>query len=274
MKLRVLLVGLLVAAGCSDLRTELVPAPAVSPNGGRDADRDAGQDAGAAPSDASPPGACGNKPCKCANEKDDDKDGLIDSLDPECTSPFDDDEGFFATGMKGPLNECEDCFWDDNDSASDDGCAYPAKCRAEGASSMPGPPAMTPPGAMMCRSCDVEQRCIDTCRSQTPNGCDCFGCCAITGEGGVAVNVVLGDECAVTHVGDEKRCPRCVPNPQCFNPCGPCEQCFGKSPEDVPAECEDASISACEDGYQSCNGDIACPDGFYCVLGCCMVTVF
>jgi hypothetical protein len=65
-----------------------------------------------------------------------------------------------------------------------------------------------------------------------------------------------------------------VPNPECFNPCGPCEQCFGKTPEAVAAECGDAAVNACEDGYQSCSGDAACPDGFYCVLGCCMVTVF
>lgn len=266
-KLFALWLGLIAVASCTEVRTDLVP---VQGEPGPRPERDGGPE----PQDAGAPALCGERVCKCANGKDDDRDELIDGLDPECTSIADDDEGSFATGPKGPLNECEDCFWDDNDSATDDGCAYPAACRREGPMAMPAPPMMAPMG-MMCRSCAVEPRCIDSCRSRTPNGCDCFGCCAVTGEDGVAVNVILGDECAVKNVNKPDKCPPCVPNPECFNPCGACEQCFGKSAEQIAAECgADAAVSACEDGYLSCSGDIACPEGFYCVLGCCMVTVF
>jgi hypothetical protein len=224
---------------------------------------------------------CGNKPCKCSDGKDNDRDELIDGLDPECTSRLDDDEESFAiTGGKNPIHACEDCFWDGNASSEDDGCAYPAECRTEGPLAMPpGPPAMTPPGAMMCRSCEVAPRCVDTCRSRTPNGCDCFGCCDITGEDGVTVSVILSDECALKDVGDPMKCPRCVRNEACFNPCGPCEQCFGKREEDLPASCSeggatDVPAHQCEEGYRTCSAQAPCPEEFYCLLGCCMVTVF
>src|SRR5689334_20309859 len=38
---------------------------------------------------------------QCSNCKDDDGDGKIDGLDPECTSLADDDEATFATGIAG-----------------------------------------------------------------------------------------------------------------------------------------------------------------------------
>lgn len=262
---------------CSDVHTDLVPLELGGP-----AELDSGTgpgDAAIAPDAAALP-MCGKKVCKCADGKDDDRDGLIDGADPECTSPMDDDEDTFGTGgPKAPPNECEDCFWDGNDSADDDGCMYPAVCRSEGPSAMPGPPMPAPGMSMMCRSCDVAPRCIDTCRSRTPNGCDCFGCCEITGADGVPVHVVLSDECAVKHVGNAGKCPSCVPNPECFNPCGPCELCFGKTAEQVAAQCADAgmangSVTSCDDGYESCSEDSACAQGYYCVLGCCMVTVF
>jgi hypothetical protein len=277
MKLIAFLV-LATLAGCSDVHTDLVPLP-LGPG-----ERDSGVSPidGAVEADAAvPPPKCGKNVCKCANGEDDDGDGLIDGADPECTSAVDNDESTFATGgPKAPLNECEDCFWDGNDSAEDDGCMYPGPCRRDGPAAMePGPPMPTPGTAMMCRSCDVAARCVDTCRSRTPNGCDCFGCCEITGADGVPVNVVLSDECAVKHVGNGGKCPSCVPNPECFNPCGPCELCFGKTAEQVAAECADAgegggTAGACDDGYDSCSGDSACAEGYYCVLGCCMVTVF
>lgn len=270
--------ALATLAACSDVHTDLVPLEP-APLAGRDGGTSP-RDAGSTPDAAVAPPLCGEKPCKCADGDDDDRDGLIDGDDPECTSPIDNDEASFATGgPKNPPNACEDCFWDGNDSADDDGCMYPSECRSEGPGAMPGPPGMPPPLAMMCRTCEVSTRCIDTCRGRTPNGCDCFGCCEITGEDGVPVNVVLSDECSIKRVGDANKCPRCVPNPDCFNPCGPCELCFGKTADQVAATCADAgaadaSVNACDDGYESCSGNSACADGFYCVLGCCMVTVF
>jgi hypothetical protein len=270
MSWRATFVCFVALAGCAEARTDLVPVPLSSPR----------RDGGTADHDAAVGARCGDGVCKCADGEDNDRDGLIDGADPECTTPIDDEEGTFATDSpKGPLNDCEDCFWDDNASASDDGCSYPSACRADGPGAMAGPPGMTPASAMMCRSCEVAPRCVDSCRGSTPNGCDCFGCCAITGENGVAVHVVLSDECAVKHVDNPSKCPPCVPNPQCQNPCGPCELCFGKKPEDLPASCTDGGASEppevqCDDGYQACAEGDACPEGFFCVLGCCMVTVF
>jgi len=272
------LIALFVIAtltGCSDVHSNLVPLELGLPG---ERDGGVGPLDAAIEADAAPPQPmCGKNVCKCANGVDDDRDGLIDGADPECTSAVDNDEGTFATGgPKGPLNECEDCFWDGNDSADDDGCMYPAPCRRDGPSAMPGPPIPTPGTAMMCRSCQVAARCIDTCRSRTPNGCDCFGCCGVTSADGVPVHVVLSDECAIEQVDNGGKCPRCVPNLECFNPCGPCELCFGKTAEQVAAQCASAgggTAGACDDGYESCSEDDACADG-YCVLGCCMVTVF
>ena len=268
-----------VLVSCADLRTELVPAPTGSE---RDAEPEPGPglDAGMSPRDAGSAALCGNRACKCADDKDNDRDGLIDGLDPECTTPVDDNEETFATrDPKRPLNECEDCFWDDNALAEDDGCTYPSECRSEGPTAMPGPPVMAPPAAMMCRSCEITPRCVDTCRSHTPNGCDCFGCCEVTGRDGEVVNVVLSDECSVKEVNKMNKCPPCVPNLDCFNPCGTCEICFGKTQESLAASCTDGgagdpSSPQCDDGYQTCSENDACPEGFYCVLGCCMVTVF
>src|SRR5688500_10744812 len=42
---------------------------------------------------------CGDAGCVCSNGLDDDDDGAADGLDPECTGPYDDDEGSFATGI-------------------------------------------------------------------------------------------------------------------------------------------------------------------------------
>lgn len=267
----------LALVGCSDIHTELVPLPLGVEPGPRP-----GRDAGMSSGDAGivMVALCGDKPCECADGKDNDRDGLIDGLDPECTSSVDDKEATFATrDPKQPLNDCEDCFWDDNASSDDDGCGYPSACRSEGPAAMPGPPPMTPPGMMTCRSCEVMPRCVDSCRSHTPNGCDCFGCCEVTGADGAAVNVVLSDECSVKDVDKMNKCPPCVPNAACFNPCGRCELCFGKKQEDLPADCTDSGVAdvpahACDDGYRACSESDACPEGFYCVLGCCMVTVF
>jgi len=268
---------------CSDVRTELVPLELSGPAGadaGQGGAGGAGNDAAVATDSGAPAALCGNRVCRCADEKDNDRDELIDGLDPECTSRIDDDEESFAiTSGKNPLHACEDCFWDGNASAEDDGCMYPDACRSEGPTAMPGPPAMVPPAAMMCRTCEVAPRCTDTCRRQTPNGCDCFGCCAITGDDGAAVNVILSDDCSLKHIDNEERCPRCVPNPDCYNPCGPCEQCFGRRAEDIPASCADGSSTSepahqCDEGYKACSAAAPCPEEFYCLLGCCMVTVF
>jgi len=263
---------LALLASCGEVHTELVPASLGS---------SAPTDASMAMQDAGTHAMCGRKVCKCDDGEDNDHDELIDGLDPECTARFDDNEETFATGgPKAAINPCLDCFWDDNDDPMDDGCAYPEACRTEGPDTMPMPMPGPMAGLMMCRTCEVTPRCIDACRAHTPNGCDCFGCCEVTGQDGTLAHVVLGDECSLAHVDDARKCPVCVPNPACANPCGRCELCLGKRAQDLPADCADPGTSdaatpqQCDDGYQTCAQDGACPDDYYCVLGCCLVTLF
>jgi hypothetical protein len=263
---------LVLLASCGEVHTELVPASLGS---------SAPPDASMPVSDAGMHAMCGRKVCKCDDGMDNDHDALIDGLDPECTARFDDDEETFATGgPKKPAAMCEDCFWDDNADPADDGCAYPTACRNEGPMAMPAMPMGPMMMGAMCSTCEVTPRCIDTCRSHTPNGCDCFGCCEVTKLDGTLAHVVLGDECSLAKIDDTHKCPACVPSPACANPCGPCELCLGKHAEDLPPDCagvepRDAGApSQCDDGYQACSEDGTCPDDYYCVLGCCLVTLF
>jgi hypothetical protein len=67
---------------------------------------------------------------QCSDGKDNDGDGLIDSRDPECTGPLDNDEGSFATGIPGDNVDpkWQDCFFDGNSGGGDDGCRYSTGC--------------------------------------------------------------------------------------------------------------------------------------------------
>ncbi len=269
------LLACVLLASCSDITTELVPAVRAPGSGGFDRDASPAPDAnGDGDGSISPHAMCGSNICQCDDDVDNDADALADGLDPECTAPFDNDEESFATGgPKAGPNACEDCFWDGNADTVDDGCTYTAACRTSGVLDGAGGPPSS-----MCRSCEVTPRCIDSCRGSTPNGCDCFGCCEITRNDGTLAHVVLNDECSVKRVDDERRCPVCVQNSECLNTCGRCELCLGKKMEDLPADCMSASETdpqhQCDEGYQACSAESPCADGYYCVLGCCLVAVF
>src|SRR3569623_791673 len=79
-------------------------------------------------------GTCTPGGPQCSNCKDDDGDGLIDGFDPQCTGPFDNDEGSFATGIPGDNIDTinQDCFFDGNSGACNDGCNQHV-CRQLGA---------------------------------------------------------------------------------------------------------------------------------------------
>jgi hypothetical protein len=203
---------------------------------------------------------------QCDDGIDNDGDGLIDGLDPECTGPFDNDESTFGTGLPNREGgKCRDCFWDNNNGPGDDGCYYANAC-LEGTSVKSG----------SC-SCDVSAQCHDTCSPLTPNGCDCFGCCDVTGDDGVVVSVQLVDTCSVKNIGDTQACPRCVQSPDCRNPCGTCELCRGRKRSDLPASCSASTPTSadhtCDEGQQVCDVDSPCPQDFYCQLGCCVPVV-
>jgi hypothetical protein len=230
-------------------------------------------DGGYLPGDGSP-GSCvplvladGTIP-QCADCMDNDGDGKVDWQDPECAGPLDNDERTFGTGIAGDnMDACkQDCFFDGNSGAGDDRCEWNLKCD----------PANT---AGQCaydpnfRNCPGTQRaeCINFCAKLTPNGCDCFGCCAVPQADGGVVNVTLSSTCSLADIGDPTKCPRCTPNPNCNNPCDRCELCLGKTT--LPADCAQpdggGSGQTCSSG-EVCNETTACPAGKYCVTGCCV----
>src|SRR4051812_29516875 len=163
---------------------------------------------------------------QCSDGIDNDGDGLIDGLDPECTGPFDNDEGSFATGIPGDNKDpkWQDCFFDGNSGAGDDGCRYATDC-------LYGTMAQDDP------SCTLSQQCLDFCGALTPNGCDCFGCCTVQAADGSSVDIYEVSSCSIAQLDDEKACPRCTKNTQCQNTCGECELCPGKTVADLPASC-------------------------------------
>jgi hypothetical protein len=270
-----LLVCLINASACRDARTNLVSDMDAGSSVMRPSVPDTVSDASpASRADAQsvdaalahqPSALCGKRPCACDDGLDNDQDGLIDGLDPECTGSYDDDEASFATGQPKKQGECRDCFWDDNAGGKDDGCRYPAECLS----------GTTPKNNGSCSSCDVSQACQDFCQARTPNGCDCFGCCeAITSQQD-HVFVELTDGCAIDRLDDPSACPRCIQNTACANPCGRCELCIGKRASDLPADCMATTANgptyACDQGQAVCTLSTDCAGASYCQLGCCLV---
>jgi len=216
--------------------------------------------------------SCGDHICECNNGEDDDGDGLVDLLDPECTGPADDDEDSFATGIPGDnVDEaCQDCFFDGNSGAGDDGCFYATSCLTTG----------MPSGHGRCATCDVTDRCVDFCRARTPNGCDCFGCCEVHLDGGDTVFVRLGGMCSLEDIDDETECPPCMQDDECTNECEECELCPGRTVDELPASCFEMPDDGgpppprCADGETPCATASDCESGFFCQLGCCIPGLF
>jgi hypothetical protein len=209
----------------------------------------------------------------CNNGLDDDGDGLVDGFDPECAGPLDQDEGSFATGIPGDNRDpkWQDCFFDGNSGAGDDGCRYPTTC-LDGTLKADDP------------ACAVTAACIDYCGKLTPNGCDCFGCCSVTLRDGSTLDIQETASCSLATIGDSKACPRCQKSTQCNNQCGECELCAGKTAADLPASCGATTPPPGDgepppphytcDNAQVCGDNLAaCPADQYCSLGCCLPLV-
>jgi hypothetical protein len=233
-------------------------------------------------------GSIGVATTACDNGKDDDGDGLIDGFDPECTGPLDNDEGTFATGIPGDNKDpkWQDCFFDGNSGAGDDGCRYSTQC-------LTGELSQDDP------DCSVTDSCVNFCAQLTQNGCDCFGCCTVQLPDGSRLDVVEAATCSVATVGDEKSCPRCTKSTQCGNECGECELCAGKTLADLPARCSPPTgtggapstggaggagsggapstggvTNSCDGGEAICGpGHAPCPSDRYCSFGCCIIAI-
>jgi hypothetical protein len=231
---------------------------------------------------------CPINPSACSDGKDNDGDGLFDGADPECSGPCDNDEASFATGIPGDnIDACkQDCFFDGNSGMGDDRCEWNLKCDpkdpgAHAARSCPYDPSY--------RNCPGQQSaaCINNCQRITPNGCDCFGCCAV-GVDNQTVTVLLVPTCKASSFGDPNACPRCTQQTSCVNPCDKCEVCVGKPAPDpscaVPPPGTtvqpppDAGAGGtpppapCPPGAVYCGSNPnACSGGTYCLTGCCLI---
>jgi hypothetical protein len=230
----------------------------------------------------------------CDNGRDDDGDGLVDGLDPECTGPRDNEEDSFATGIPGDNRDLkwQDCFFDGNSGAGEDRCRYHTDCLY----------GKLPPDH---QDCQVVDQCIKYCRPLTQNGCDCFGCCSVELGDGSTVDILEVASCSLANIGDEDACPRCTKSTQCSNDCGECELCPGKT--ELPASCTPPPPTGgggsgsgggsggggtpgeggagtippppppshtCDNGEQVCGTDLPSCESFqYCSLGCCIAAI-
>ena len=211
---------------------------------------------------------------QCSDGRDNDGDGKIDYADPECLGGHDNSEGDFGYGIPDDTYYCKlDCFFDGNGGSGDDNCAWQIKC--DPVNRDPVCPYDAAYAAAHPEQCSLSssqtQVCVDRCSRLVPNGCDCFGCCAIPG---LPQPVRLEYTCSVADFGDPERCPPCTQVTQCLNPCERCELCIGKSV--LPDDCatpDGGAPYACPAGAIACGAHgIApecCPAGTSCVTGCC-----
>jgi hypothetical protein len=238
---------------------------------------------------------CDGVACACDDGIDNDGDGTVDGFDAECTGPFDADEGTFATGIPGDNQDpkWQDCFFDGNSGAGDDGCRYATGCID---------------GTLDINSedCELAQSCTEFCAPLALPGCDCFGCCEVT-VAGTPHTIVISDACTTEQIDNAEVCSPCVQNTACANDCGECELCLGKTLEDLPEQCfmtptppgssappssppdggadTDASTpppseppvpppgNVCDGAAQECSTSADCGSSAYCSLGCCRAVV-
>lgn len=311
-----LALGALLAVGCScgsgenpdgSTDPEAGPVPDAGPGGGMDAGPEAGTGMDAGP-DAVDAGLAGEGgvvggpiPCQghiylCGDSIDNDMDGLVDDEDPDCLGPCDNNEGGFDLEIPGgsPPNCSRDCYFDQDDGAGNDDCAWDFRCD-------PLSPGIdrcsfvtpTPMGA----DCPATQStmCADVCAPLVPNGCDCFGCCNLPAGGDRYVyigttNAAGEGTCSLDVATDDTLCHPCTPVDACLNTCGTCELCLGRT--ELPPECfPPVDVDAgpepdggwdggappppppptCDDGRQACGVDglDPCPADYFCITGCC-----
>jgi hypothetical protein len=274
------------------------PGSGVDANGnGGDGDGSIGEGDGGIGIDAPPfGGMCTpTSSYECSDCIDNDGDTLIDGFDPQCSSPRDNREDSFATGIPGDNIDAtwQDCFFDGNSGHGDDGCNQHVCCLLQAPDKASCPISRNQYDPAKCYkpfgTVDVPQKCIDVCGGLTTPGCDCFGCCTVCVNNDcrdIIINPAVSPNCTqdnvtdpgpdgVDNTGDEP-CRRCVKNTLCGNTeCGgsTCILCPGQDPSTLPASC--GGTSACPTGITPCDANGQCAEaGTYCSIGCCVGTIF
>ena len=238
-------------------------------------------------------------PTECADCVDNDADGKIDGFDPECSGPADDREDSFATGIPGDNIDAtwQDCFFDGNSGAGNDGCNQHVCCLLQLTKQQCVAQGITHAAQYEVADCyqpfgqtPVPQKCIDVCAPLTTPGCDCFGCCTVCQESNdptscrdIILNPAVSPTCDQTNITDagpdgtdntgDEPCKRCVKNTMCGNSdCGgaTCILCPGQDPSSLPSSC---SGSVCPPDIVACDANGACPVNTYCSNGCCIGTI-
>jgi hypothetical protein len=243
------------------------------------------------------PATCQGKLYQCGDCMDNDGDGLIDSEDPDCLGACQNNEAGFSGNIPGQNNApCKsDCYFDQDTGSGNDQCYWNHSCdpneqdpAMDPETGCPYNPSTNFPNGQTCAGLYTTQSatCHSFCGPLTPNGCDCFGCCVIGGttDGGATNGVYLGSvdssgqgTCTLAAKDDPTKCRPCEIVQGCFNGCGRCELCIGKTT--LPPDCyqTDGGVPTgqCQNGEQPCGlpGEPACAPGYYCVTGCCEATV-
>lgn len=230
---RAVLVGLLGFVACErslELGNDRLATDAVQ-NGGAAGLHDGASGTGTGPCEVT---RCDGKIYACGDCLDNDSDGAVDRADPECMSVCDDTEDYFYNGILGQRDgACKlDCYFDGDNGSGNDDCHWSTRCDKlsqspdfppSGDSQCVYDPLASIPGtALSCEALSTAQsaRCLEVCLAQTPEGCDCFGCCEIPRGSGrmIWLGSVSADQeyCSMQTLNDPSRCRPCTPNLSCI----------------------------------------------------------
>ncbi len=210
--------------------------------------------------------ACQGHVYACGDCRDNDGDGKADSQDPDCLGPCDNNEsGYNLEIPGGNAAPCrQDCYYDQDTGGGNDECVWDHRCDDLQPVETAGCDYDAPCGNCRCEDWMAGQSavCLDFCLPITPNGCDCFGCCELRPD---EWRFLGSPGCSIEAI---ENCSPCTPVASCLNECGHCELCLGKT--ELPPDCNEQQ--ECPEGVQPCGepGDDPCPEGQYCVTGCCV----